>query len=106
LKVMDRMSESSGGGRGCDSRATKPVNFYCAAPKAHAVNLVGDFNNWNRGSLPMHRQIDGWWFLQVPLCQGHHRYFFLVDDKPILDPRASGVSHDELVGDTSLLAVS
>lgn len=103
---MDRMSEIIGGGLICDRRMTKPVNFYCAAPQASNVNLVGDFNDWNRSSLPMHRRIDGWWFLQIALCHGHHRYFFLVDDKPTLDPRATGVTHDELVGDASLLAVS
>jgi hypothetical protein len=54
----------------------------------------------------MQRQIDGWWFLQVPLRHGHHRYVFLVDDKPTLDPRATGVTHDEQIGDASLLAVS
>ena len=100
------MAEISGVGEVCDRRMTKPVNFYCSAPQARNVHLVGDFNHWNPGSLPMERQIDGWWFLQVPICHGHHQYFFLVDDKPTLDPRATGVTRDEAMGDTSLLAVS
>ncbi|SPE60052.1 Glycoside hydrolase family 13 domain protein [Verrucomicrobia bacterium] len=84
----------------------KPVNFYCAAPKAKSVCLVGDFNDWNSASLPMERRLDGWWFLQVPLTHGHHHYRFLVDGKPMLDPRATGVARNEANEQVSLLAVS
>src|SRR5258708_9209804 len=65
----------------------KPVNFYCSAPTAQSVHLVGDFNGWNPLAHPMHRQLDGCWFLQVLLTHGHHRYPFLVDAEPLLDPR-------------------
>ncbi len=84
----------------------KPVNFYCGAPRAKSVNLVGDFNEWNPSSHPMERRVDGWWFLQVPLTHGHHQYRFLVDGKPMLDPQATGVDHDERNGRVSLIAVS
>ena len=47
----------------------KPVNFYCAAPAAKSVCLVGDFNGWDPTSLPMKRRTDGWWFLEVALSQ-------------------------------------
>jgi 1,4-alpha-glucan branching enzyme len=84
----------------------KPVNFYCAAPKARSVNLTGDFNEWDASSLPMKRRPDGWWFLQVPLTHGHHQYQFLVDGRPMLDPRATGVGHNENDEEVSLVAVS
>ena len=29
----------------------KPVNFYCSAPTAKSVQLVGDFNGWNPLSI-------------------------------------------------------
>ena len=32
---------------------TKPVNFYCVAPAAASVVLVGAFNNWDEDSHPM-----------------------------------------------------
>ena len=35
----------------------------------------------------MQRRDDGWWFIQIMLPHGHHQYRFLVDDKPVLDPR-------------------
>ena len=43
----------------------KPINFYCAAPRAKSVALVGDFNHWY--PFPMQRSVDGWWSAQVQL---------------------------------------
>ncbi len=83
----------------------KPINFYCASPKAHAVYLVGDFNDWNPTIHPMERRADGWWFLQIPLTHGHHQYRFLVDGEPVLDPRATGIAHNERGEEVSLVAV-
>lgn len=82
----------------------KPINFYCAAPRADSVELAGDFNHWH--PLPMQRSVDGWWFTQIQLCHGHHQYRFLVDGKPMLDPHATGVDRDEQGEQVSLIAVS
>jgi 1,4-alpha-glucan branching enzyme len=85
---------------------TKPVNFYCSAPQAKSVCLVGDFNGWNPTTHPMERRVDGWWFLQMQLFHGHHQYQFLVDGKPVLDPQATGTSLNERKEKVSVLAVS
>ena len=82
----------------------KPVKFYCAAPRAGSVALAGDFNRWH--PLPMQQLVDGWWFAQVDLRHGHHRYRFLVDGNPVLDPQAVGMARDEHDEQVSLLAVS
>jgi 1,4-alpha-glucan branching enzyme len=82
----------------------KPVNFYCAAPNAKTVELMGDFNHWR--PFPMQRSVDGWWLAQVQLCHGHHQYRFLVDGRPVLDPQATGVVRDENDEQASLIAVS
>jgi len=84
----------------------KPVNFVCWAPQATSVYLVGDFNEWDASAHPMLRQPDGAWLIQVPLHHGHHQYRFLVDGKPELDPRASGVARDRAGERVSLIAVS
>jgi 1,4-alpha-glucan branching enzyme len=84
----------------------KPVNFFFNAPRAQTVRLAGDFNQWNSAYHPLHRQVDGWWFIQVPLAHGHHRYWFLVDGKPMLDPRATGVDRNEKNEPVSLICVS
>ena len=82
----------------------KPVNFYCAAPKAERVEITGDFNHWH--PVAMQRLLDGWWFKRLELSHGHHLYRFIVDGKVELDPAASGVGHDELDERASLVAVS
>lgn len=82
----------------------KPVNFYCAAPQARAVNIVGDFNHWH--PVPMKRLMDGWWFIRLDLCHGHHKYRFIVDGRPELDPKAAGTANDEQNEKASLVAVS
>lgn len=82
----------------------KPINFYCAAPGAKLVQIAGDFNHWY--PVPMHQRVDGWWFVQVLLAHGHHQYRFLVDGEPMLDPQASGTTHDSDNQPVSLVAVS
>jgi 1,4-alpha-glucan branching enzyme len=85
---------------------TKPVNFYCAAPSARSVHLMGDFNGWNPASHPMRRREDGCWFIEVQLHHGHHRYQFLVDGEPVLDPQGAGIARGERNERVSLVAVS
>ena len=85
---------------------TKPVNFYCVAPDAGQVFLIGDFNDWETNSHPMKRQSGGTWLLEIPLGHGYHHYQFLVDGKPTLDPRAYGTARNLLGEKVSLLAVS
>ncbi len=78
----------------------------CLAPQANAVQVVGDFNGWDPQAHPMKRFPDGAWRLEVPLSHGHHQYLFLVDGKPMLDPRAHGIARNERNERVSLLAVS
>jgi len=85
---------------------SKPITFVCLAPSAKEVYLTGQFNGWDPRAHPMRRQPDGAWFVQVALHHGHHQYRFMVDGKPILDPRAHGTARDEQGGRASLIAVS
>jgi len=84
----------------------KPVPFSVFAPHASEVFLVGDFNDWDLTAHPMKRQPDGAWRLEMPLNHGHHHYLFVVDGKPMLDPRAHGVARDHQDRKVSLRAVS
>jgi 1,4-alpha-glucan branching enzyme len=86
-------------------KPVKPVNFICTITTAKHVALIGDFNGWQPASTPMTRQPDGCWLVQLPLSVGHHHYLFLVDGKPMLDPRASGVARNEKGEKVSLLSV-
>ena len=80
--------------------------FFCVAPEARQVSLVGDFNPWNPTATPMARQPDGRWTVSLELTHGYHEYLFLVDDKPVLDSNATGKTRNSLNQPVSLLAVS
>ena len=54
----------------------------------------------------MERMPDGAWHLQLPMHSGNHRYLFLVDGEPQLDPKANGVTRTEENVRVSLLSVS
>ena len=97
------------------SRTTSPysagrtrhhVNFFCRAPDAKQVCLVGDFNQWQSTANPMQRMPDGCWLASLELTHGHHRYLFLVDGRPVLDPRANGFVRNDRNERVSLIAVS
>jgi 1,4-alpha-glucan branching enzyme len=80
----------------------RPVNFYCHAPEAKLVQLVGDFNYWH--PVPMQLRDGSWWFAQIMLPHGHHRYRFVVNGQPILDPHAMGKTRNELNEEVSVVA--
>jgi 1,4-alpha-glucan branching enzyme len=84
----------------------RSVNFICDAPAANAVTLAGDFNRWNPTSHPLQKQPDGGWLLRIEMKHGHHRYAFLVDGAITLDPRAMGITRDDIGNRVSLIAVS
>ena len=62
-------------------RPMHPVNFFCHAP-------------------------NGRWLASLELPRGHHRYLFLVDVEPTLDPHSYGTVRSENNEKFSLLAVS
>jgi 1,4-alpha-glucan branching enzyme len=82
------------------------VNFFCTAPQAQTVHLVGDFNDWDPVATPMSRTADGRWMAGLELHHGHHRYLFLIDGSPALDPKANGVTRNDRNERVSLIAVS
>ena len=82
------------------------VDFFCRAPQAKSVALVGDFNGWQPTANPMTRMPDGGWVIRMELPHGHHQYFFLVDGKPTLDPNAMGKVRNESNETVSLIAIS
>jgi 1,4-alpha-glucan branching enzyme len=101
---MNAIDEKRVGGVPVARHSFSPAHFYHYAPQAQSVELAGDFNHWR--PYPMARRDDGWWFLQVMLCTGHHQYRFLVDGHPVLDHRAMGVTRNERNEEVSVLAIS
>ena len=87
-------------------RTRHHVNFFCHAPDAAHVSLIGDFNDWQPEATPMRRMPDGNWMASLELPHGYHQYQFLVDGKPVLDPKASGRARNERNEAVSLVPVS
>jgi hypothetical protein len=54
----------------------------------------------------MKKGFDGSWQLAVTLGHGGHHYQFLVDGKPVNDPRAQGLARNERGEKVSMILVS
>ena len=56
--------------------------------KPKTVNLFGQFNSWDRNSLPMNdNDKNGIYEISIPLDPGRYEYKFFVDGKELIDPR-------------------
>lgn len=66
------------------------VHFEIYAPGAHAIDLVGSFNQWTPGAIRLEGpDASGRWKTDVKLPEGLHEYQFLVDGKTwVTDPNA------------------
>ena len=82
------------------------ADFFCHAPEAKQVSIIGDFNDWNPNATTMIRQPNGWWMAGLELTHGYHQYVFLVDGKRVLDPNAAGATKDSQCQPVSLAAIS
>ncbi|HTD85810.1 MAG TPA: isoamylase early set domain-containing protein [Candidatus Binatia bacterium] len=86
-------------------KVVKPISFMFMG-EAQSVFVIGDFNDWDPGAHPMKQGVDGAWRVEIPIAHGHHHYLLIVDDKPMLDPRALGIARNESGEKVSLLGVS
>jgi len=50
-------------------------------PSAKTVSLVGDFNKWNKESLPLIKDESGNWMISIQPGKGYFQYQLLVDNK-------------------------
>jgi len=56
------------------------ITFTVLFPGANAVQLAGDFNNWQPERTPMKKtQKDGLWKVKLSLDAGTYRYRLVVD---------------------------
>lgn len=63
------------------------VVFSLTAPKAEAVSLAGDFNQWHRDKHPMKMTRDGRWTKAIYLTPGTYEYKYWVDGSWRIDER-------------------
>lgn len=67
------------------------IEFRYYDPRAEAVFLVGDFNDWDCSATPMEQTSDGAWVASLSLPDGMYEYKFLADGRYQLDDAAIGV---------------
>ena len=60
-------------------QAASAVYFGCYAPLAVNVSLIGSFNHWLPGRLPLRPANNGWWHAVVLLPPGVHTYRFWIE---------------------------
>ncbi|HKC80605.1 MAG TPA: isoamylase early set domain-containing protein [Gemmatimonadaceae bacterium] len=72
------------------------VRFVFVDSGAASVALVGDFNEWTKGSTQLKRSgAPGVWTVSVPLTPGRHEYAFIVNgSRWVADPLAVKSSDD------------
>ena len=86
---------------------TPLIRFTLDAPAATTVSIVGDFNGWKAGSLPLRRSSDGrTWEIHVQLAPGRYAYSFVVDGQLARDPRAPQSGGDDFGSPNSVVLVS
>ncbi|NLI77994.1 MAG: glycoside hydrolase family 13 [Candidatus Riflebacteria bacterium] len=79
------------------------VEFSYTDPKATAVAVVGDFNDWNKDKNPLKLE-DGVWKGSMTLKPGRHEYKFVVNNTDwITDPKSSETVADKYGGRSSIL---
>ena len=83
----------------------RPVPFAFRAPAARQVCVAGDFNNWDPAAMPMHKNPNGMWYLNVTLKPGRHQYRFVADGVWQDDPAAQQRVANTLGGENCLKIV-
>jgi 1,4-alpha-glucan branching enzyme len=63
--------------------------FFCSAPEANSVQLVGDFTRWQSKPINLVKQAGGVWKTSVALAAGTYHYRFLVDGQWCDDPQCT-----------------
>jgi hypothetical protein len=82
------------------------IRFVFVDHDARSVEIVGDFNGWEKGATPLvPSSSGGMWTASVPLPRGRHEYAFVVDgERWVADPLAPKRT-DEFQIESSVLMV-
>lgn len=101
IALGSRFSARSHGGAGtaelnARTGTVELVRFVFADASAARVELVGDFNQWTRGTTQLKPSgAPGVWTVSVPLSSGQHEYAFIINgSRWVADPLAVKSSDD------------
>jgi 1,4-alpha-glucan branching enzyme len=80
------------------------IEFRFFRANVRHVNVVGDFNQWNRASTAMHPSGDGWWAATLRLDSGDYRFRYFADGEWFTDYASNGIEKGKW-GTNSVLVV-
>ena len=80
------------------------VRFRFFRPDAEQVHVVGDFEDWQDGRMPMRRGDNGHWELDVEVPAGVFKFQYHADNQRFADYAAFGLEPGE-IGLESVLRV-
>ena len=84
------------------------MKFVVVNDSASTVAILGDFNDWEEGGMPLRRVTAkaGVWEITIPLAPGRYHYTFVVDGKNwIADPLAPRTLEDDFGRPNSVITV-
>ena len=84
------------------------MKFVFVNNSASSVAIVGDFNDWKEGGVPLRRvtEKEGVWEITIPLAPGRYHYTFVVDGTTwVADPLAPRTLEDEFGSPNSVITV-
>jgi hypothetical protein len=89
-RISSRASEPSRVAAVVQRDTVQLVRFVFVDSRASTVELVGDFNQWARGTTELQRSgAPGVWAISVPLSPGRHEYAFIINcSRWVADPLA------------------
>jgi 1,4-alpha-glucan branching enzyme len=78
MKVLTQYQKSKIGGMGAISNENG-VDFRVWAPNATKVWLVGDFNDWEKETIELFKEGNGYWSISVPEASVGQEYKYLLE---------------------------
>jgi 1,4-alpha-glucan branching enzyme len=68
------------------------TEFRFHRPGARQVFLAGDFNDWDKATLPMRREPNGYWCCRLQLPEGVYQFRYYADGEWYTDYAAFGIA--------------
>jgi hypothetical protein len=95
-RISDRTLAANRAAAPAQRDTVQLVRFVFVDTGATRVELVGDFNEWAKGSTELKRSgAPGVWAVSVPLSPGRHEYAFIINgSRWVADPLAVKSSDD------------
>ena len=71
------------------------VEFRFFRREVKSVCVVGTFNQWQIGAIPLQPMGEGWWRARLKLPEGVHQFRYVADEQWFTDFAAHGIEHSK-----------